>query len=129
MREAGDEPRYKEGGHVPSHERKRVAHGKRRHKEDDEATARHLAGKHRDERRADSDAQRVGGDDVAGNVFGNAEVCGNQRQEPHGDKLGNADAETTERDKEQDDAMPPRRDLRLPRQGFTCCKHGFSSFK
>jgi len=116
VREAGDEPGDHEHPVGVGEHAQPVAEGEGHHEDDDQPSAGDASGECGDQRGADDHAHGVGGDDVAGLGFGDAEVVGDVAQQAHRDELGGADAEATEGQGEHGDRPAAASHLGLPRQ-------------
>ena len=100
--EAGDEQRAvagREGG-------QRVADEEGGHQADEQGPAGQPGAQRGDDRRADDDAERVDGDDVAGRGDVDADAVGDVGQHAHRDELGGADREAAEGQGDDGDDHP-----------------------
>ncbi|MNS75676.1 hypothetical protein D3C72_1092030 [compost metagenome] len=93
MRQAGDEAQDGEAQEIRCKGAQDIADRKKPHQAEKQGTTRYARGKHRNDRRADDDAERIGGDDVTRLRNGDAIGGGNVRQKAHDGEFTGADAE------------------------------------
>ena len=116
VRHARDEARNHEDGVVRRQDRKQIAHHEKGDEQQDQAAARELAGKSRNQRGADHHAHRIDGDEGGGVFFRNAKIIRDERQQAHGHELRRADGKRTQGHGDHDDGAAAGGNLRLQRQ-------------
>ena len=79
---------------------KEVADDKYADRQQEDALPRHLAGRDREDRRADHHAERIGRDDLARERDRDRKIARDIRQQSHHHELGRADAERTHRERQ-----------------------------
>ena len=116
MGHAGDEAGHHEHPVIRREDREQVAHHQKADEQEDEAAARELAGKGRNQGRTDHYAECVGGNQRGGGILRNPEVLRDQRQQAHRDELGSTDSKRTKGHRHHDDGAARGRNLRLAGQ-------------
>lgn len=116
MGHAGDKARNHEDGVIRCQDREEVAHHEEADEQQDQAAARQLAGKGRNQRGADHHAHRIDSDKRRGIFFRNAKIICNKRQETHRHKLRRADGKRAQGHGDHDDGAAAGGNLRLQRQ-------------
>ena len=116
MRHARDEARNHEDGVIRCQDREEVTHHEEADEQQDQAAARQLAGKSRNQRGTDHHAHRINGDERGGVFFRNAKIICNERQQPHRNKLRGADGKRAQGHGHHDDGAAAGGNLRLQRQ-------------
>ena len=121
VRKPGDKARGDEGRVALDQPREPVGEREQRHQPHQDRAPGDARGQHRDHRRADAHAQRIGADRVAGLGLADAEVGREEGDEAHRGELGDADREPAkgEREHHQAAALDAGGDLGLGGHGAT----------
>ena len=96
VRQAADEAQADQHREARRQAAGNIAEAEDRHQQQEEMAAREFGAEHREDGRADHDAERVGADDAARLRHSDGEAVGDARQKPHGGELAGADRETAD---------------------------------